>query len=124
MPLGDSFTVDLPSLFLGTKSHPRLGAHHRGEGVVARDEECGHDGDMVEQRGPGHPRGNPHLVPIAFMLKGVGTTEGAAPHLFHLTPTYSPASAVSRDSNGFHPYISLPPAQNPLFLSFTQKQSL
>lgn len=24
--------MDFPSLFLGTKSHPRLGAHHRGRG--------------------------------------------------------------------------------------------
>lgn len=37
---------NFPSLFLGTKSHPRLGTHHRGEGMVARGEGCGHDGDM------------------------------------------------------------------------------
>lgn len=32
LPWQDSVTVDFPSLFLGTKSHPRLGAHHRGRG--------------------------------------------------------------------------------------------
>lgn len=123
LPWEDSFAADLPSLFRGTESHPRLGAHHRGEGVVARDEGCGHDGDMGEQRAAGHPRGNLHLLPIAFMVKRVGTNKGGASHLFHLSPIYSPASAVSRDSNGFPQFICLP-AQNPLFLSITQKQSL
>lgn len=121
LPWEHSFTVDFPSLFLGTKSHPRLGAHHRSEGMVARGEGFGYDGAA---KGSWPSQRKPTPLPLPFILKGVGSNEGAASHLFHLTPIHSPASAVSRDSSWFFPSISLPPAQSPLFLSFTQKQFL
>lgn len=108
----------------------QTGGSPQREGMVARGEGCGYDGAMGEHRAPGHPRGIPHLLPAAFIFKGVGTHGGAAPHLSHLTPIYSPASAVSRDSYGFLPPTSFPPDQNPGFFPshrsnlFTMEPSL